>query len=233
MNELVFRTSKGTLVTNSLLVAEKFSKDHKNVLFAIRNIISSAEKSAQYYRSDIYVDSSGKSNEMFYMNRDGFTLLAMGFNGAKAMQFKIDFIEAFNYMEKQLLAKQFELPKTFAQALQLAADQAKQIELQEGQIKALEPKAKVHDLIANSDKLTSMGDAAKVLNIGIGRNTLFGKLRNLKILMDTNVPYQCYIERGYFTVKMVPILIDGKVENKPTTYVTGRGLTWLSKILGQ
>ena len=49
-----------------------------------------------------YVDNKGESRPMFIMNRDGFTLLAMGFTGKEALQFKLEFINAFNKMEKQL-----------------------------------------------------------------------------------------------------------------------------------
>lgn len=104
MNELVFKSENGNLVTTSKLVAEKFGKEHKNVLDAVRKICSSAENSAQLYESATYEDSTGRRNEMIVMNRDGFSLLAMGFTGEKALQFKIDFIAAFNKMVNTLKA---------------------------------------------------------------------------------------------------------------------------------
>lgn len=96
MTELVLIGDDGTAVTNSLLVAEKFGKMHKNVMQSIKNIIHSAEKSAQFYKSGSYIDSSGKENPMYIMNRDGFSLLVMGFNGKQAMDFKNEFIDEFN-----------------------------------------------------------------------------------------------------------------------------------------
>jgi phage regulator Rha-like protein len=61
MNELV-KFENGKVVTTSLIVAEKFGKEHRHVLDSIRSIISSAENSDQYYLSDTYKDKSGKSN---------------------------------------------------------------------------------------------------------------------------------------------------------------------------
>ena len=92
-------------VTTSLQVAETFGKRHKNVIQAIENKIQSAENSADYqnmFAKGTYKDSKGRTYPMYYMNRDGFTLLAMGFTGKKAMKFKLEYIEAFNSMEKQI-----------------------------------------------------------------------------------------------------------------------------------
>lgn len=100
--DIVYKGADGQAITSSLLVAETFGKHHYHVMDAIKNLLNSHEKSCQYYQSTTYEDGSGKSNPMFIMNRDGFTLLAMGFNGKKALDFKIKYIEAFNSMEKQL-----------------------------------------------------------------------------------------------------------------------------------
>ena len=137
MNNLVFNQN-GAALTNSLLVAEKFGKQHKHVIDSIKSFISSAENSAQYFIPSIYTDNSGKSNPMYIMNRDGFTLLAMGFTGKKALEFKLQYIEAFNKMEAELKqiasAPQFNIPTTLSGALRLAAEQAEVIETQQKQI---------------------------------------------------------------------------------------------------
>jgi len=92
-------------VTTSLQVAKVFNKNHRDVIRAIENKINSAQNCAQYQKmfvSSNYKDASGKTNKMYYMNRDGFTFIAFGFTGAKADQFKLKYINAFNQMEKQL-----------------------------------------------------------------------------------------------------------------------------------
>ena len=103
-------------VVTSLDVAETFEKEHRNVLADIRNIqseISTAEFSALFYE-DEYKASNGKKNPMFYMNRDGFTLLVMGYTGEKAMKFKLAYINQFNQMEELLKGKLIEREKGIA-----------------------------------------------------------------------------------------------------------------------
>ncbi|AAR04648.1 putative antirepressor [Lactobacillus phage Lc-Nu] len=90
MNELVIMHNKQA-VTTSLRVAEVFGKDHKNVIQSIENL--AAEKSAAKFFAKSTYDNRGKQYPMYYMNRDGFTLLAMGFTGKKALQFKIQYIQ--------------------------------------------------------------------------------------------------------------------------------------------
>ena len=104
MNDLVFKGQNDQVVTTSLKVAEVFEKEHKHVLDAVRRLMRSAENSAviQMFQESAYLDEQGKERPMFIMNRDGFTLLAMGFNGKKALDFKIKYIEAFNKMEEAI-----------------------------------------------------------------------------------------------------------------------------------
>ncbi len=105
MNEIVFRGANDQAVTSSLLVAEKFGKEHKHVLDSIRKLIEGcAEISADpMFEETTYVnEQNGQSYPMFLMNRDGFSLLVMGFNGKKAMQFKLVYINEFNKMEKMI-----------------------------------------------------------------------------------------------------------------------------------
>jgi Rha family phage regulatory protein len=101
--ELVFMGESGQAITNSLLVAKKFGKDHKHVLESIRKLMT-AENSAvlQMFEESTYINEQNKTQPMYLMNRDGFTLLAMGFTGTKAMEFKIDYINAFNKMESKI-----------------------------------------------------------------------------------------------------------------------------------
>lgn len=91
------------VVVSSRDVAEHFGKQHKNVMQAIENM--KAENSAlikMFYPSTYKVDGNRKSYPMYLMNRDGFSLLVMGFTGAKALEWKLKYIEAFNAMEKEL-----------------------------------------------------------------------------------------------------------------------------------
>lgn len=88
-------------VTTSLQVAKNFEKEHKHVLESIKNLVAENSATKNMFVGGTYVNR-GKEYPMFYMNRDGFSLLAMGFTGKKALQFKLKYIDAFNQMEKQL-----------------------------------------------------------------------------------------------------------------------------------
>ena len=123
-------------VVTSLDVAETFEKNHRDVMESIRNIgeaISTAEFSALFYL-DSYKASNGKTNPMYLMTRDGFTLLAMGYNGDKAMKFKLAYIKQFNAMEKALIGKLKEREKGIAvrQALTNALQQSQENERMHG-----------------------------------------------------------------------------------------------------
>ena len=101
---MVYKTEKGTPVTDSLKVARVFGKQHKNVMQQVRNLLGSAENSAHknwFYKST-YLDAQGKQQPLFVMNRDGFSLLAMSLTGEKALQFKVAFIDLFDKMEKAI-----------------------------------------------------------------------------------------------------------------------------------
>lgn len=96
----------GIITTTSIEVARHFGKRHERVLDAARTLTAALPVDAQhnFVLSD-YADSTGRTLPCYRMTRDGFTLLAMGFTGKKALQFKLAYIDAFNRMERELLAR--------------------------------------------------------------------------------------------------------------------------------
>ena len=109
MNEIVFRGTNDQALTNSLLVAKSFGKEHKHVLDSIRKLIEGcAEISADpMFEETTYVnEQNGQAYPMYLMNRDGFTLLVMDFKGKRVMQFELEYIKAFNSMEEHIKASQ-------------------------------------------------------------------------------------------------------------------------------
>ena len=110
MNELVFLHNEQALTT-SLKVADKFKKEHKNVVRDIRTLIeqmasesqSSNLASAMFQETQYQAEAGGRYYPMFLMNYDGFTLLTMGFSGKKALKFKLDYIQAFNAMKQKII----------------------------------------------------------------------------------------------------------------------------------
>ena len=111
MNELVFIPNDQALTT-SLKVAEVFEKQHKDVLRAIENLKAQNCAVKKFFYEDSYkVKGNNKTYKMYLMNFNGFSLLVMGFTGEKALQFKLDFIDAFDKM-KTALNKLLEKRKT-------------------------------------------------------------------------------------------------------------------------
>jgi Rha family phage regulatory protein len=107
MENYLIQVKENKTVTTSLLVAEKFNKEHKNVMQKIESLILQIEDGSKlsrhnFFQKSEYVNSQNKTQPLYYMNRDGFTLLAMGFTGSEALKWKLKYIEAFNEMEKRL-----------------------------------------------------------------------------------------------------------------------------------
>lgn len=89
------------LVTTSQIVAAYFEKEHRTVLRSINENLAAQNCAAKFFYTASFLNR-GKRYPMYFMNRDGFSLLAMGFTGKKALEWKIRYIQAFNEMEKQL-----------------------------------------------------------------------------------------------------------------------------------
>ena len=93
-----------TMKTNSRIIAEKFEKNHRDVLRAIRDLIeANPDWGMRNFAQTPYVDSqNGQTYQMYEMTRDGYSMLVMGFTGKEAMDWKIKFLDAFNAMERQI-----------------------------------------------------------------------------------------------------------------------------------
>jgi Rha family phage regulatory protein len=94
----------GHPTTSSIEVAKHFGKLHKHVLDKIADLIAEtpADFNGPNFRLAEYTDEQGKPRPAYRLTRDGFTLLAMGFTGKRALTFKLAYIEAFNQMEAAL-----------------------------------------------------------------------------------------------------------------------------------
>ena len=246
----VFHVSKDLVVvrnnqavTSSLLVAENFGREHKHVLDSIRSFqanLSTAEFSA-LFKEDTYKASNGKSNPMFYMNRDGFSLLVMGFTGKEALQWKLRYIERFNVMEKalqgQAQAKPITLEEQMAQGL-IAAN--KLLEEKNRQIEEMKPKALFADAVSSSHSSILIRDLAQLIKqngVDIGEKRLFKWLRENGYLIkggsDKNMPTQKAMDMKLFEIKEGNY-IDGHGANciTRTTKVTGKGQVYfVNKLL--
>ena len=98
-------------------------------------------------------------------------------------------------------------------------------------LEVAQPKLQYADAVMASEKLLSIHDTAKELNQpGFGEYNLYKFLRNEAILMSNNIPYQQYIEQGYFKVITKPFTKpNGKREISHQTYTTPKGRVWILK----
>lgn len=134
MNDIILSTQNGEPVVSSREVAKNFGKEHKDVLKAINNLVAqNCAAKSMFHLSDF--ENRGKKYPMYLMNRDGFSLLAMGFTGKEALEWKLKYIAAFNEMEKKLSTPQMPKLSKEMQALFLLDDRTQK---QEQRLTALE-----------------------------------------------------------------------------------------------
>lgn len=180
-----------------------------------------ATQNSDYQRIMLVADN-GRSLEDYAITIDfakELCMMSQCENGKKARQY---FIEC----ERQMLQPR-ELSRKELALMVIEAETAK--ELAEAKIKELEPKVEVYNKISNSDNLLSLNDAAK--SIGIGRNKMMEWMRDNSVLRKNNTPYQASIDSGYFVVKVKPIKKGEIDSNYAQTFITGKGLVWLTQKL--
>lgn len=258
MSQIKIISANGELVVSSRQVAENFGKQHKNVLQYIENIISQnpilasdvkADFSAltsMFYESS-YKAGTGKSYKEYLMNRDGFSLLVMGFTGKEAMEWKIKYINAFNEMEKKLSKPQLTPAEQMAQGLLaaqqlLAEKEARLNEEKEARLKAeqktieqektigfLKPKADYTDMILKNNSLVTITQIAK--DYGMSGKSMNRKLHEMKIIYNLNgqwLLYSKYQSEGYVHSETIPIKHKNGCEDaKMNTKWTQKGRLFL------
>lgn len=237
-DELVI-TKNNQLVTSSMNVANNFGKQHKDVLKSIANLVAQNFATKNYFYESTH-ENRGKQYKMYYMNRDGFSLLVMGFTGKKALEWKLKYIEAFNAMEKKVNGfaglPDFTNPVVAARAW---ADQLEARQKAEAQLVEMKPKAEFADAVSVSPSDITIGTLAKILKqngVDIGRTRLYDWMRQNKYLVsnkkDWNMTRQEYVNCGYFRIR--ESTIDMGYGRSPavrcTTYVKGKGQQYFVKM---
>lgn len=234
MAELVFQNSNGNDVTTSLLVAEVFGKEHSKVVRDIESLSCSASFNAANFGVITYIDSRNREQTAYEMTNDGFSFLVMGYTGAKAGEFKERFINEFNRREALLKDDDYILMRSqqiLQKRIEIAEEKIKYLEQQNSK---LQPKADFADKAFAMEGKCDIGQAAKILGLPFGRNSLFKKLREAGVFFaNRNEPKQKYIDAGYFEMKEKPI----PRENHPGFVVmvvlcTQKGLAYINHLFG-
>lgn len=218
-------------VVDSRSVACNFQKRHDNVLRDIENIKKDVLNFEEMFIESSMPDSYGRQQKMYLMNRDGFSLLAMGFNGKEALSWKLKYIEAFNKMEKAWNTPE----QIMARALKMADKTIEQLKTDnkalEQKIEQDKPKTIFADAVSASHTSILIGDLAKLIcqnGVQIGQKRLFEWMRQNNFLIKSgsskNMPMQRYVEQGLFEIKESNVQNpDGSVRITKTTKVTGKG----------
>lgn len=191
------------------------------------------------------IDSLGRTQQMKFINEGNIYRLTAKSQMPKADEFESwifdDVVPSVINTGSYSIQSQYNIPQSFSEALQLAADQAKQIEEQQQQIAQkdakiakIQPKADFADAAFEMEGKVDIGMSAKILNLGFGRNTLFDKLRKAGVFFaNRNEPKQRFIDAGYFEMKEKFIERDnhpGFVVTK--VLVTQKGLAYINHLFG-
>ena len=159
MTDIILSTQNGEPVASSRQIAESFEKNHRDVLRAVDNLKEDVRNFAQMFFETTVPDSYGREQRAYLMNRDGFTLLAMGFNGKAALEWKLKYIAAFNEMEKKL-AEQPKLTRSQLLATALIAAH-EELEEKDKRIAELTPDAEFARAVCIADNCRTATSIAK------------------------------------------------------------------------
>ncbi|EJF4925480.1 Rha family transcriptional regulator [Campylobacter coli] len=136
--EVNLNIKENKVFINSLDLAKVFNKNHRHILQTTKNQPQNDFTESNFILST-YKDKKGELRPCYNLTRDGFSLLVMGFTGEKAYKWKVEFIKAFNEMEKRLRNIEYEKHDklAFRQSLGYKSQLKQQKEHYENKIKAL------------------------------------------------------------------------------------------------
>jgi Rha family phage regulatory protein len=238
-NPIVFARD-GEIFANSRDVAAYFGKEHRSVLASIDKLLSQdADLGLHDFMQGSYtlIGTGEQEHRCFDMTRDGFTLLAMGFTGAKALGWKRSYIRAFNVMEDQLRRPaviDFSDPKV---ALGFIEHLSGKVKEQEAVIVEQGGRLKKLDRIEAAGGSMCLTDAAKTLKVGPQELIRFMQARGFIYKRVGNASWigrQEKITVGYLEHREhVYIDKDGHARVATRALVTGKGLVRLAELLNE
>jgi anti-repressor protein len=224
-------------VTDSLIIAETFGKEHKHVMRDIRELECSEEFNRSNFGLTDYTDSMNRTYQKYLITQDGFSFLVMGYTGKEAARFKELYINQFNRMRDELNGTHTDIerflynPDTIIKIAQNWKEEKELRMLAEAKIEADRGKVNFAESMQVSQDSILIGELAKVLKqngIDIGQNRLFELLREEGYLIRTGSQYNLPTQRS-MDLKIMEIKVgtrnssDGTVKITRTPKVTGKG----------
>lgn len=243
MNDMIptLAVSDGVVRANSRDIAKTFDKEHRNVMQAIDNLIAQAPElrllNFQQASYSVAGPNGGEASYRCYeMNRDGFTLLAMGFTGSKALKWKLAYIDAFNRMEAALREAAVDasavLNDPAAMRGLLLSYAEKQMALQ-GEIEGMRPQVEAYGRLALADGSLCITDAAKTLQVQPKALFAFLKANGWAYTRQGDnalIAYQSKLQAGLLEHKTTTVhRTDGSEKVTTQVRVTPKGLARLAR----
>jgi anti-repressor protein len=226
MGELMLRAS----AMSSIEIAELTGKRHDHVLRDIRVTLEAAGIDLPQF-GEIYPDSYGRNQLCYRLPGHELMLLLTGYS----VPLRDKVLRRWEVLERSSAPDipEFKAPSTLLEALRLATDlESKRLELA-AEVAVLAPKAAAADRICIAEGLRTVSQVGKIN--GLGPRKIFEDLIARGILYRSRVswvPYQRFIDSGYFVVRESTYRTDdGKEHLSCQTYVTGNGEVWLSRRL--
>ena len=252
MNEIILSEKNGQVLASSREVAEKFGKAHGSILKTIcgetrkgkhvnglcDEILASGNPLTKYFIKSTYMNR-GKEYPEYLMTRDGFSLLAMGFTGKEAVEWKLKYIDAFNQMEDRLKngnqlteEERLKLQLFSKDASEVAYAHNRLIELATAPLIAeneeLKPKAEYHDEVLKKDGLITTTVVAK--DLGFSSANKLNKVMNANHIIFKNqsgtwcpyAEYEWLIEDNYADYESYT-----NEHSKPCLKWTEKGRKWI------
>lgn len=215
----------------SLEIAEVTGKRHDSVLRDIRNLLSQGVDAHNFVETS-YTDKANRRQKCFTLTKKGCLILASGYDAL--LREKI--INRWEELEIQVRKSEIIMPNFSnpAEAARAWADQYEQRLKLEAKAREDAPKVEFFESVAESKDAVEMKAVSSTLNyVAVGRNKLFAILREQKVLQSNNIPYQKYIDAGYFRTIETKKNCGTEVRIFIKTLVYQKGLDYIRKLLNK
>lgn len=217
----------------SLEIAEVTGKRHSDVLEAIRNMENAWVKVAQRkFPLGSYKDANNQDRPCYILNKTECLYVATKFNDEARAKLVLRWEELENQVRRsEIVMPNFSNP---AEAARAWADQYEQRLKLAVKVKEDAPKVEFFESVAESKDAVEMKAVSSTLNyVAVGRNKLFAILREQKVLQSNNIPYQKYIDVGYFRTIETKKNCGSEVRIFIKTLVYQKGLDFIRKLLNK
>ena len=238
----------GKLLVDSREVAEKVGKQHSHLLRDIKGYSEILTESnfglSEFFIESTYQDNTGRTLPCYLLTRKGCDMVANKMTGEKGVLFTATYVTRFEEMERNLSRTSFDLPQTFPEALRLLATEMEQKAIiaadnerlsletaeQKRKLKEQEAPVAIYNMAISASNTMSMQEVSK--SFGTGRTRLYKILREEGLVMkDSTLPYQRYIDAGYFKVVERPRASGDTITTDPATRITAKGFDYIAKLM--